>query len=136
VPGDTDLNDSVPTFATFSSNRLVFPGIQLGLDRDSAGITTARGWSFYRISEAEDSRDTNGDGDETDFILERTNLSSGATFGMSVASNVQRDVVDVARYGNIDCAAFIAAEAQQGASGTDFNGDGDRTDFVLRWFRF
>jgi len=136
VPGDTDVLDSIPTFATFSSNRLIFPGVLLALDKDSAGMATARGWTFYRLSESEDSRDINGDGDETDFILERTNVASGATFGMSVATDVQRDVAEFARFGSKDCGAVIASEAQQGSGGTDFNGDGDRTDLVLRWFRF
>ncbi len=136
VPGDTDVNDAIPTFAFFSSNRLVFPGALLALDKDSAGMTQAGGWAFYRMSEVEDSRDINADGDEMDFILERTNVTTGATFGLSVASDLPRDVVDFARFGSKDCVALIASEAQQGGAGTDFNGDGDRTDLVLRWFRF
>lgn len=135
-PGDNDTNDAIPTFAQFVSGRMAFPGVGLALDRDSAGITTANNWSFYRVNEVEDGRDINDDGDETDLIVERTNLTSGATFGLSVATNVQRDVVDFARFGGRSCGAMLASEASQGSGGTDFNGDGDRTDVVLRWFRF
>jgi hypothetical protein len=135
-PGDTDTLDAIPTFATFGSGRMVFPGVGIALDKDSAGMVTAKGWTFYRVSELEDSRDTNNDGDEMDFILEVTDYSVGTTFGLSVANSLDRDVVDVARFGSIQCAAFLATEAQQGVGGTDFDTDGDRTDLVLRWFRY
>ena len=134
--GDNDTIDSIPTFASFSSGRLVFPGILVALDQDAAGIVVANGWGFYRISEPEDSRDRNFDGDETDFILQRTNLTSGLSNGMSVVPATDRDIVEFARFGSKSCGAMLAIESAQGAGGTDFNGDGDRTDLVLRWFSF
>ncbi|MCY2961182.1 MAG: hypothetical protein NTY35_13560 [Planctomycetota bacterium] len=136
VPGDNDLLDAIPAFVKFSGPNLIFPRIGVALNSDSAGFTTSRGIAFYRAAENEDSRDLNADNDEADFILERTNVSSGATAGMSVASDFARPVVEVARFGSVECGALIASEAQQGSGGTDFNGDGDRTDLVLRWFRF
>ncbi len=135
-PGDMDTLDSIPTFATFASGRLVFPGVLLALDKDSAAYTTAKGWSFYRLSEPEDSRDTNHDGDEDDFIVEATNYTTGVTFGLSVTVEASDRVVEIARFGAVQCAAFLASEDDQGTSGTDFNTDGDRMDLVLRWFRF
>ncbi|MBL8863152.1 MAG: hypothetical protein JNK02_14240 [Planctomycetes bacterium] len=135
-PGDADVLDSIPVFATFSAGRMVFPGVALAVDSDNAGIAMANNWSFYRMNEVEDSRDLNSDGDKTDLLLYRTNLTTGATIGMSVLVNVQRDAVHFARFGARSCAACFAPEAAQGASGADFNGDGDRTDVVLRWFRF
>lgn len=135
-PGDLDTLDSVPTFASFSSNRLNFPGILLAVDKDSAAFTIEKGYAFYRRSEPEDSRDTNVDGDELDYIVQVTNYTTGATFGLSVTTDLSQGVVEVARFGTARCAAFVADEAQQGATGTDFNDDGDRTDRVLRWFAY
>lgn len=133
--GDTDTADSIPTFAIFSSNRLVFPGVGVAVDRDDAGITIANGWSYYRIAEPEDSRDRNLDGDEADSILQRTNLTTGASNGLSVLIGSGIDATQFARFGSKSCAASIAFEADQSAAGTDFNLDGDRTDVVVRWFR-
>ncbi len=135
-PGDTDLNDSVPTFALFSNNRMIFPGVTIAVDRDSAGITFGRGFGFYRVSEPEDSRNWNGDSDESDFVLFRTNLADGRSFGMGATDELPRLVIDRSGQSTPACAAFLAREAAQGAGGTDFNGDTDRTDVVLRWFRF
>ncbi len=134
-PGDNDVNDSVPAFANFSGGNLRFPFVRFALDRDSAGIVVTGNIGFWRLSEAEDNRDLNSDGDMVDFLLARTIFSNGATIGMSVASDVQRSVIELARHGTPFCAAFLASEAQQGAAGTDFNADGDRVDLVLRWFR-
>jgi len=133
--GDMDTVDSIPTFAFFSSNRLVFPGVTVAVDKDDAGIAIANGWSYYRISEPEDSRDRNLDGDEDDSILQRTNLTTGASNGLSVLIGTGIDGAQFARFGSKSCAALIAFEADQGSSGTDFNLDGDRSDVVVRWFR-
>ncbi len=137
-PGDLDTLDSVPTFASFASSptRLVFPGILLAVDKDSAAFTIKKGVAFYRRSEPEDSRDTNLDNDELDYIVQVTNYTSGVTFGLSVTTELSERVVEVARFGTARCAAFVADEAQQGSTGTDFNADGDRMDRVLRWFAF
>lgn len=134
--GDNDTLDSIPTFATFSQSRLVFPGITVAVDNDAAGIVIANGWGLYRINEVEDSRDRNQDGDETDMILQRTNLTTGTSSGMSVTTQSTGNVIEVARFGGKACAAVLALEASQGSTGSDFNQDGDRTDVVLRWFRF
>lgn len=134
-PGDNDVNDSIPTFANFSGGNLRFPRVLFALDRDSAGIVVTGNIGFYRVSEAEDSRDLNSDTDMTDLLLVRTHFSNGATIGMSVASDLQRGVIEIAPRGTPFCAAFLAAESQQGAGGTDFNNDGNATDLVLRWFR-
>lgn len=133
--GDLDTIDSIPTFAFFSSNRLVFPGVLVAVDKDDAGIAIANGWSYYRIAELEDSRDRNLDNDESDSILQRTNLTTGASNGLSVLIGSGIDAVQFARFGTKSCAALIAFEPAQGSSGTDFDLDGDRTDVVVRWFR-
>jgi hypothetical protein len=133
--GDMDVNDSVPAFATFSSGHLRFPFVRYALDKDSAGIVVSGSIGFWRLSENEDNRDLNSDGDKNDLILSRTYFSNGATVGMSVASDLPRGVIDLPRHGTPFCAAFLALESMQGAAGIDFNADGDRVDLVLRYFR-
>jgi hypothetical protein len=132
---DTDTNDSVPTFLDFNSTpRLVFPFVRIAVEPDSAGIVIADGIAFYRVSEASDSHDWNGDGDTADHILMRTGLSTGQTAFMAVASNVARPVIEVDPFdANPEGGAFITSEA---AAGEDLNGDGDGGDFVVRWFNF
>jgi len=134
-PGDNDVNDTVPAFASFSGGFLRFPFARFAVDRDSAGIVVTGNIGFWRLSEADDNRDLNSDGDMTDELLARTIFSNGATIGMSVASDLPRGVIEIAPRGTPFCAAFLALESQQGAGGSDFNGDGDGSDLVLRWFR-
>ena len=86
---DTDTNDSVPTFADFgSANTMLFPGVAIAVDKDNAGIVISKSYGFYRVSEAEDSRDWNNDLDETDFILFRTSLSQSVSTATAVLNNL------------------------------------------------
>lgn len=137
VPGeDTDTNDSVPTFAQFSGNTLTFPGVAIAVEGDNGGIIVARGFGFYRVSEAEDSRDWNADGDETDFVLFRTSLTQGTSQQMGALNNATQLAVRFNTRENPSIGAFLASEALQGAGGTDFNNDGDTLDLVVRYFNF
>jgi hypothetical protein len=133
-PGDTDLDDGIPTFADFSGSNLVFPGVGIAIDEDNAGIVTHGDFAYYRVDESEDSRDWNDDGDETDFILFRTSLSAATSTGMGALNSLTRLAVDVDLDRAPTAIAFIATESQEGAAGTDFNGDGDVTDMVVRYF--
>lgn len=138
VPGeDLDTNDSVPTFADFTGgSTLSFPGVAIAADSDNAGIVVARGYGFYRVSEAEDSRDWNSDGDESDFVLWRTSLTQGTSVYMGLHNSLVRPALHV--NGNETSpagGAYIALESQQG-TGLDLNGDGDTNDLVLRYFQF
>lgn len=139
VPGeDLDTLDSVPTFSqiTGSPENMQFPGVAIAVDSSNAGIVFVRGLGFYRVDEAEDSRDWNADGDETDFVLFGISLTTaiGAVIGTS-SSIPGRLAIEV----NPDesppqIAAYLASEALQGAAGTDLNGDGDTNDLVVGWF--
>lgn len=139
---DLDILDSVPTFADFSGSpaRLVFPGVAIALQPDNAGIVVAREIAFYRVEEADDSRNWNtpGDSDETDFILFRISLQDGKRGPMGVLNAIPgRPAIDVNRdeaqpFGG----AFLADEQLQGPGGQDLNGDGDAADLVLSFFRF
>jgi len=76
---DGDQLDSVPTFAQFvgAPQRLAFPGYAAAVQKENAGITFQNGWGFFRISEAEDSRDWNTDGTADDFVMLRARLADG-----------------------------------------------------------
>jgi hypothetical protein len=138
---DVDTLDSVPTFGDIAGNpvRMAFPGVAIAVAPDNAGIAIARNFAFYRVKEADDSRNWNlpGDGDETDFILFRTSLVQATSTSMGVLNSIPgRRAIDV----NLDempfGAAFLADEQMQGPTGTDLNGDGDAADLVLSYFKF
>lgn len=130
---DTDVLDSVPTFANFvGASTLGFPGVAIAVDKDNAGIVIARDLGFYRVSEVEDSRDWNADGDELDTGLQRASLTLGVTqwvgdlntipARLSVEANLEETAPEHA--------AFLADETMRSI---DFNGDGDALDLVVMW---
>lgn len=135
--GDSDLLDSVPTFpSVITGNRLGFPGVGIAVQANNAGITTAGGYAFYRVSEAADGgRDRNGDGDANDQVLQRVRLDGGdgPTFmgSLNTLSTLSLGVgLDGAKFG-----ALIYQESLHGLTGNDLNQDGDGADFVVRYFR-
>ena len=141
---DMDINDSIPGFnriftpAGESQPRFVFSIARVALDADNAGMLLAKGNGFYRVSEGEDTRDWNEDGDFSDFVLFRTNLTSGSSkyMGVMMQDFIGRPAIDVDLSGNtIVGGAIISDEADDGNNGRDYNGDGDRIDLVLRYFR-
>jgi hypothetical protein len=138
VPGeDVDTLDSVPTFPTFTSNTILsFPGVAIAADSDNAGVVVAGGFGFYRVSEAEDARDWNSDGDETDFVLWRTSLSQSVSTYMGSHNSLSRLSIFVNPAESPAGGAYIATENQEGVGGLDLNGDGDTNDLVLRYFDF
>jgi hypothetical protein len=138
---DADLNedgdklDSVPTFAridTAGAARLVFPGIGFAVQKTNAGIQVVNGWAFYRISEAEDSRDWIANGNLTGFVLLATNLTTGQTVYLGPLNTLPRRAVEAQPGGGGAAAAFLVSEAFAG----DLNGDGDALDLVVRYIRF
>lgn len=132
---DTDTNDSLPTFARFSdSTTLTYPGVAVAVKASNAGMIIGRDTAFYRVDEASDSRDWNGDGDETDQILFRTSLSQGTSSVMSVLNDLTRLSVEIDEIGSSTAGAVLVDESQAGPTGTDYNGDGDKTDYVVRYF--
>ncbi len=135
---DTDTNDGVPTFADFSnSTTMTFPGVAIATDKDNAGLVISKGIGFYRVSEAEDSRDWNSDGDELDEVLFRTSLSQGTSFATAVLNNItsggnSTPAVYVDTVGTPQAAALVVDET---IVGSDVSGDGSQ-HFVLEYFRF
>lgn len=134
--GDMDQLDSVPTFPTvLSTNVLGFPGVGIAVHATNAGLATAGGYGFYRVSEVADgARDRNNDGDATDQVLQRVNLSgSGSPFFMGTLNTLNAPSLGA----GLDGAEFGALLYQEALFGTgnDLNGDGDALDFVVRYFR-
>lgn len=133
--GDGDEDDSVPTFpAKLSGSTLTFPGIQVAVDQTNAGIATAGGIAYYRVSEADEDRDLNKDGDKTDDMLQRVPIASGGPVTMSTLSGFDGPAA-VLGAGKPQVGAFLVQEAQFGPAGTDLNKDGDALDVVVRYFR-
>jgi len=137
---DTDTLDSVPTFGYFTGSplRISFPGVAIGVQNANAGIVVARNHGFYRVSEAEDSRDWNQDGLETGFVLFRTSLIQGVSNRMGPLNSLPgRNAIEVNPEESSPIGAvFLADEQLQGAAGTDLNGDLDTADLVISYFRF
>ena len=137
---DLDTLDSVPTFPLFtgSPTYLGFPGIAIAVQTGNSGIVIARNIGFYRVSEAEDSRDWNSDGLETGFVLFRTSLTQGVSSTMGALNSIPgRPAVEfnTEEASPVGC-VFLADEQYQGAAGTDLNTDGDSTDLVISYFTF
>jgi hypothetical protein len=129
--GDMDTLDSAPSFALFEpADDLDFPGPPIAIDSGNAGIEIAAGVGFYRVDEAEDNRDWNGDGVKDDFVLFRTTvLTLQNSEVLGVLNALPRPALESS--GSVG-AAYLADE---GMANVDYNGDTDTADFVLRWFR-
>lgn len=132
---DTDTLDSVPTFGQFSAGTLTFPGVAIAVQGNNAGIAVSKNTLFYRVSEAEDSRDWNGDGDETDFVIFRTSVTQGTSFSMGTANSLSRTAIEFDQEATPSGAAFITDETKLGAAGTDINGDGAKR-LIVQYFTY
>ena len=134
---DNDDLDSVPTFTreNFSGGMisdLDFPGVAVAVNSGAPGpgMVVAANQIFYRVNEMEDNNDWNNDGDMNDDVLLRSSLFNGSTVAMGTLNSVVAG--SAITTDGVNGAGFVADEAQ---AAQDFNGDGDMTDFVLRWFR-
>ena len=128
--GDKDLLDSVPTFGRFAGSplELDFPGPRVAVDDDNLGVVIVDGRAYYRVDEAADNTDWNGDKDKNDFVLFRTDAASvtNSFFVGTLNSLNAPAVVGGSEVG----VAFVTDESEDGK---DLNKDGDANDFVLQW---
>lgn len=137
--GDNDLADSTPAFARADPNNpgdIDFPGPALAVDPEFGGLALGGAFAFFRVLESADARDWNRDGDQNDIVLFRTDAATlqHTEFVATLMNNVQDTDAPLAVIGGSAVgAAFFANER---AENKDLNHDGDRDDFVLRWFRF
>ena len=89
--GDADLLDSSPTFPRFDPadvNDLDFPGPAVAVNAANPGIEMANNVGFYRVDEAADNRDWNGDNVKNDQVLFRTSLSNNFSKFVGVLNNL------------------------------------------------
>jgi hypothetical protein len=132
---DGDTVDSVPTFAYYDSGTgfMEFPGYAIGGDSDNMGIVILGSWAYYRVSEAENGGDLNGNGSGTDMLLWASHLSTGQTLNISALNSVNDTPAVLSDPSNASCAAFLVKEG--GAVG-DVNGDGDTSGYAVKYLRF
>jgi len=132
---DGDVLDSVPTFADLTGTppRLGFPGFERAVVPDNAGISLANGWGFYRVDEAADGRDLNGNGNQDDILLVRSNLTSGLSYLMGALNSLPRPAVESEPDGTGLSGAYLFDER---IIGSNLNGDSDAQDLVVRYFTF
>ncbi|MFT7670979.1 MAG: hypothetical protein ACI8X5_003694 [Planctomycetota bacterium] len=129
---DTDQNDSVPVFADMTAGpRMAFPGFGVALDPTNSGISLSNGWGFFRVSESQEGADINSNGNSTDILLVRLNLSSGFVASMGVLNTLPRLAVENQPDGLGSSGAYLFDET---IHGSDVSGDGDFNDLVVRFF--
>ncbi|MDF1797758.1 MAG: hypothetical protein P1V81_01165 [Planctomycetota bacterium] len=128
---DADKTDQVLGWLHFETAGLVAYGLGFAADPFNNGTTLAGGNIYFRLDEAGDNVDFNGDGDKNDVALSRFAL--GVASCASFMSTLNGDVGPALFSDNQRGAVFFFDEAM---ANIDANGDGDKTDDVLRWFRF
>lgn len=131
---DGDIVDSVPTFAYYDAGTgfMEFPGYAIAADKDEMGIVVFGDWGYYRVSEAENGGDLDGDGDGAGYLLVASHLSTGQTVNVSPLNFLSGDALEGDPV-NASCAAFLVSEG--GAVG-DLNGDTSTSGFAVRYIRY
>ncbi len=130
--GSIDLEDSLASWLLFSTDRneMILAGRGWAVQPTNSGLTVAATQAFFRVSEASDGFDWNGDLDISDTILFRVPLNSCDPTNMGVL-NTFADTPAIISDG-VFGGAFLADESMEGA---DLNGDGV-IGLALRTFRF
>lgn len=130
--GSVDLEDSLASWLLFSTDRneMILAGRGWAVQPTNSGLTVAASQAFFRVSEASDGFDWNGDLDIGDTILFRVPLNSCDPSNMGVL-NALGDTPAIVSDG-VFGGAFLADESM---AGVDLNGDGV-TGLALRTFRF
>jgi len=132
---DMDTNDFIPVVVSFGGTDLNFAGPLCATSPANAGIVQANGLTFFRASEAAESRDLNGDMDTNDFVLMRTSLSTSFTTPITTVTNAMQPVIDVSDDPfNQIAGAFEANELLDGIDHNDDNGGVADDPSVLRFF--
>jgi hypothetical protein len=132
--GDGDTTDTFPSWADFDGGftELLFPGVARAVEPTNVGLVVQSGLVTFRVSEADDGIDWNGDGDMLDHHVFRSGIVPSFVSFVGEVTNDVRPTLEVDRVMTFG-GAFIGDEP---AAMTDLNGDTDTVDDVLRYFRF
>jgi hypothetical protein len=109
-----------------------FPGFAIGGDSDEMGIVILESVGYYRVSEAENGGDLDGNGSGSDYLLVASHLTTGQTVNVSPLNGLSNSAV-LADPANASCAAILVDEG--GVIG-DINGDSDTSGFAVRYIRY
>lgn len=137
-PGDGDTADIFPGFAGFDPNDpddMDFPGPPVATSQSQTQVIQAGDWAIFPVRETEDARDWNKDKGINDRVLIRTRLDNPTDSRLitPLQKNNQGAFTDPRLTAGGDVGvAYLAGETQ---FRKDLNGDGDKVDFVIRWFR-
>ncbi|MEM7306351.1 MAG: hypothetical protein AAF682_06765 [Planctomycetota bacterium] len=135
--GDEDLNDTVATFVRFSEDNpqdMDFPGPPVAITDGNPELTPdmvlANGMVLYRVDEGADGVNWDGAGGLNDTVLLATPLNNlqKTQFVAKLTTSVSPAIYADGNTG----AAYIVRE---NTVNEDLNKDGDKLDFVVRWFR-
>ncbi len=128
---DADTTDELPTFARFGGgSTMLFPGVGLAMSPGNGGILVDVSSAYFRVSEAAQGADINGDGDSTDFVLVRNSLFACDPVLMATTTNpVNGD--DLVITDRTLGAAFVGSET---GSGLDLNNNLNVGEDVLMYF--
>jgi hypothetical protein len=130
---DGYMNDSVPTWGSFSSGLLRLNWATLPVEAGNAGMVIAGDVVFYRSDELASGEDGNEDGDFFDKLLVTVPFPGGRRETVGTLNDFSSPSVQVDPGGALVGAAFVSDDRMERQ---DLNGDNDLTDFVVRWFRF
>jgi hypothetical protein len=131
VTGNGNATDSVATFAWFdeANQRVSFPGYGVATLPDNAGVVIQNGYGFYRVSEAHQGADINGDGQANDILVWASRLFDGQTLDLHEHNAIARRAVDPDQPSPPLC-AFLVDESKAG----DVNQDGHAEGFAVVYF--
>ncbi|HED66521.1 MAG TPA: hypothetical protein ENJ09_13325 [Planctomycetes bacterium] len=127
---DNDLTDALPIWLDFEKRVLDFDGFGMALDSVNPEVDLGGAQAFFRVSEAEDSYDHNGDGDLADIVLFTNPFGTCRPRFLTTASNLPGPAI------HTDGLRAAAVFVDESLDGEDYNGDGDALDLVVRSFEF
>ena len=125
---DTDVVDALPVWMDFEAGpTLDFDGVGFATLRDNTGLVVSQAFAYFRVSELEDNRDWNEDGDLDDLVLARNPIIS-----------CDPEIIDVTVpfVGPSIFAVDFAQSACFFSTGIDFDGDGNANELVVRHFDY
>jgi hypothetical protein len=113
--GDGDTTDFVAHADDTTTGTVSNLGVAVGLISGSGGVAA------FAVPESAQDADLNGDGDKTDGVVHVYDAAVATTTNLGLAAAA-------VRVSN----GFVAVMSSEPGDGTDYNGDGDASDFVIQ----